>query len=84
MRDALMSDEWESFRGKPQRDLHGGTGHECAGDKRPKSIGRSGEIRTPDPHNPIVVRYQAALRPDRDMLLTRLLAGRNHPTERRQ
>ena len=28
-------------------------------------IGRGGEIRTPDPHNPIVVRYQAALRPDR-------------------
>ncbi len=27
--------------------------------------GRSGEIRTPDPHNPIVVRYQAALRSDR-------------------
>ncbi len=26
------------------------------------SIGRSAEIRTPDPHNPIVVRYQAALR----------------------
>ena len=29
------------------------------------SDGRGGEIRTPDPHNPIVVRYQAALRPDR-------------------
>ena len=28
-------------------------------------LGRGGEIRTPDPHNPIVVRYQAALRPDR-------------------
>ena len=28
--------------------------------------GRGGEIRTRDPHNPIVVRYQAALRPDRD------------------
>ena len=28
--------------------------------------GRGGEIRTPDPHNPIVVRYQAALRPDRN------------------
>jgi len=27
-------------------------------------FGRGGEIRTPDPHNPIVVRYQAALRPD--------------------
>ena len=27
--------------------------------------GRGGEIRTRDPHNPIVVRYQAALRPDR-------------------
>ena len=26
--------------------------------------GRGGEIRTRDPHNPIVVRYQAALRPD--------------------
>ena len=30
-----------------------------------KTDGRGGEIRTPDPHNPIVVRYQAALRPDR-------------------
>ena len=28
-------------------------------------LGRGGEIRTLDPHNPIVVRYQAALRPDR-------------------
>ena len=27
-------------------------------------IGRGGEIRTLDPYNPIVVRYQAALRPD--------------------
>ncbi|CAA6808542.1 MAG: Unknown protein [uncultured Thiotrichaceae bacterium] len=27
-------------------------------------IGRDGVIRTLDPHNPIVVRYQAALRPD--------------------
>ena len=26
--------------------------------------GRDGVIRTLDPHNPIVVRYQAALRPD--------------------
>jgi hypothetical protein len=29
-------------------------------------IGRDGEIRTRDPLNPIQVRYQAALRPDRD------------------
>ena len=28
-------------------------------------IGRGEKIRTSDPHNPIVVRYQAALRPDR-------------------
>jgi hypothetical protein len=28
-------------------------------------IGRDGEIRTRDPLNPIQVRYQAALRPDR-------------------
>ncbi len=27
--------------------------------------GRGEKIRTSDPHNPIVVRYQAALRPDR-------------------
>ena len=27
--------------------------------------GRGERIRTSDPHNPIVVRYQAALRPDR-------------------
>ena len=39
-------------------------GTECA-DK----FGRGGEIRTPDPHNPIVVRYQAALRPDRNHAL---------------
>ena len=32
-------------------------------------IGRGGEIRTPDPHNPIVVRYQAALRPDRSQTI---------------
>ena len=30
--------------------------------------GRGGEIRTRDPHNPIVVRYQAALRPDGNQL----------------
>ncbi|GEM_PF-2518672 len=29
-----------------------------------REFGRGGEIRTPDPHNPIVVRYQAALRPE--------------------
>ena len=28
-------------------------------------VGRGEKIRTSDPHNPIVVRYQAALRPDR-------------------
>ena len=28
-------------------------------------VGRGERIRTSDPHNPIVVRYQAALRPDR-------------------
>ena len=33
-----------------------------AGDAGSKENGRSGEIRTRDPHNPIVVRYQAALR----------------------
>ena len=32
--------------------------------KRGFDHGRGGEIRTRDPHNPIVVRYQAALRPD--------------------
>ena len=30
-----------------------------------KLIGRGEKIRTSDPYNPIVVRYQAALRPDR-------------------
>ena len=30
----------------------------------PVFIGRGERIRTFDPHNPIVVRYQAALRPD--------------------
>ena len=30
-----------------------------------KSVNRSGGIRTHDPHYPKVVRYQAALRPDR-------------------
>lgn len=29
-----------------------------------KKYGRGAEIRTPDLHNPIVARYQAALRPD--------------------
>ena len=32
-------------------------------------IGRSEKIRTSDPHNPIVVRYQAALRSDDDFRL---------------
>ena len=30
-----------------------------------QKIGRGERIRTSDPHNPIVVRYQTALRPDR-------------------
>ncbi len=34
-------------------------------------IGRGEKIRTSDPHNPIVVRYQAALRPDRVLVNTR-------------
>ena len=38
--------------------------------------GRGGEIRTPDPHNPIVVRYQAALRPDRCESVERPRIGR--------
>ncbi len=33
--------------------------------------GRGEKIRTSDPHNPIVVRYQAALRPDRIQYETR-------------
>ena len=33
--------------------------------------GRGERIRTSDPHNPIVVRYQAALRPDRTQYETR-------------
>lgn len=37
---------------------------ENADDRDVERNGRSGEIRTPDPHNPIVVRYQAALRSD--------------------
>ena len=32
---------------------------------RTVKFGRGERIRTSDPHNPIVVRYQAALRPDR-------------------
>jgi hypothetical protein len=32
---------------------------------RSNKNGRGEKIRTSDPHNPIVVRYQAALRPDR-------------------
>jgi hypothetical protein len=40
--------------------------------------GRGGEIRTRDPYNPIVVRYQAALRPDRGKTgLTRTLPARD-------
>ena len=39
------------------------------------AIGRGGEIRTRDPHNPIVVRYQAALRPDSGFKRA-ILAGR--------
>ena len=38
-----------------------------SGDMRPFFFldGRGERIRTSDPHNPIVVRYQTALRPDR-------------------
>lgn len=38
-------------------------------------IGRGGEIRTRDPYNPIVVRYQAALRPDGRQKRRRILTG---------
>jgi hypothetical protein len=34
-----------------------------------KFIGRDDRIRTCDPHTPSVMRYQAALRPDRDAAL---------------
>ena len=45
--------------------------------------GRGERIRTSDPHNPIVVRYQAALRPDRVLAdledpPTENLLGGNH------
>ena len=45
--------------------------------------GRGERIRTSDPHNPIVVRYQAALRPDRVLAdledpSTENLLGGNH------
>ncbi len=33
---------------------------------REEELGRDGEIRTPDPLNPIQVRYQTAPRPDRE------------------
>ena len=39
--------------------------------------GRGEKIRTSDPHNPIVVRYQAALRPDR----TCFVGGPSGPNE---
>lgn len=32
-------------------------------------FGPGGVIRTPDPYNPIVVRYQTALRPERAAIL---------------
>ena len=44
-------------------------------------IGRGEKIRTSDPHNPIVVRYQAALRPDRTLCCgckATLAQGGNH------
>ena len=40
-------------------------------------FGRGERIRTSDPHNPIVVRYQAALRPDEVTTSYKLLATRN-------
>ncbi len=37
--------------------------------KQPLLFGPGGVIRTPDPYNPIVVRYQTALRPERAAIL---------------
>ena len=37
--------------------------------KNYKIIGRGGEIRTPDPLVPNQMRYQTALRPDKDLLV---------------
>src|SRR5580698_640835 len=37
--------------------------------------GRSGEIRTHDPQHPMLMRYQAALRSDRAVLATAIIAG---------
>ena len=45
-------------------------------------FGRGGEIRTPDPHNPIVVRYQAALRPDRNRQLCLRLRQKDRVVEK--
>ncbi len=40
-----------------------------------KKIGRGDRIRTCDPHTPSVMRYQAALRPDRAAASRRVLSG---------
>jgi hypothetical protein len=47
-------------------------------------IGRDGEIRTRDPLNPIQVRYQAALHPDRRRAArTRIVPHRGQAEQRR-
>ena len=42
-----------------------------AGEDAVELIGRGERIWTSDPHNPIVVRYQAALRPEEKPIIVR-------------
>src|SRR6185436_19580092 len=49
--------------------------------RRRKSSGRGEKIRTSDPLHPMQVRYQAALRPDRNYRLYRSEGSRRQPKE---
>jgi hypothetical protein len=61
---------------KPLRPEHSDQKRGCR-QATPFLFGPGGVIRTPDPYNPIVVRYQTALRPERAAILGRYAAHVN-------
>ncbi len=70
MPDYRISDSYQKLN-MPKKELGSVSALESANQEdfnlliRSNFFGRDGEIRTPDPLNPIQVRYQTALRPDR-------------------
>ena len=60
---------------KPRRTSIGGQTASPNNQSGLEKIGRDDRIRTYDPHTPSVMRYQAALRPDRQCLKAAMEAG---------